>query len=93
MSNSYPVKDTHKIPARYPLVNRAGIIYFAIMEKRTKLQTQIRMTAENQARFRNMVKARKVSAEELVMAGLDALERRNEPSQADIIDWIKRNTK
>lgn len=63
------------------------------MTNRTKLQTQIRMKPENQARFREMVKARKVSAEDLVMAGLDALEQRNEPSQTDIIEWIKRNTK
>ena len=63
------------------------------MDTHKKLQTQIRMTPENQARFRSLAKARKMSAEGLLMAALDALERRNDLTQDQVLDWIKRNTK
>ncbi len=59
------------------------------MDTHKKLQTQIRMTPENQARFRSLAKARKISAEALLMAALDALEARNEPSNADLLEMLK----
>lgn len=59
------------------------------MDTHKKLQTQIRMTPENQARFRGMAKERKLSAENLLMAALDALESRNQPSNAELIEMLK----
>lgn len=59
------------------------------MDTHKKLQTQIRMTPENQARFRALAKARKLSAENLLMAALDALESRNQPSNAELIEMLK----
>jgi hypothetical protein len=59
------------------------------MDTHKKLQTQIRMTPENQARFRAMAKARKLSAEGLLMAALDALDGHNQPSNAELIEILK----
>lgn len=64
-------------------------------ERHKKLQTQIRMTPENRERFRATAEQLGLSAEELVIAGLDALERegKEEVTQDQVIDWIKRNTR
>ena len=58
-----------------------------------KKQKQIRMDDALRARFDKAQKKSGLPADEFVARCLDAMEKRNEPSQADIIDWIKRNTK
>lgn len=59
------------------------------MDTHKKLQTQIRMTPENQARFRAMAKERKLSAEGLLMAALDALSGRNQPSNSELLKILE----
>jgi hypothetical protein len=67
-----------------------GISYFRFMtDKHKKLQTQIRMTPENRERFRETAEAMGLSAEELVMAGLDALSRRNQPTNKELLAMLK----
>ena len=59
------------------------------MDTHKKLQTQIRMTPENQARFRSLAAARQMTAEALLIAALDAFEGRSEPSNAELLDMLR----
>ena len=56
-----------------------------------KRQKQIRMDDELRARFDAAQKASGLPADEFVSLCLDALDRNNDLTQDQVIDWIRRN--
>ncbi|HAE26097.1 MAG TPA: hypothetical protein DCG58_02965 [Hyphomonas adhaerens] len=58
-----------------------------------KRQKQIRMSDEVRQRFDAAQEASGLTAEEFIVRCLDALEGRDEITQADVLEWIRLNSR
>jgi predicted DNA-binding protein len=58
-----------------------------------KRQKQIRMSDEVRERFDAAVAESGMTGEEFIVSAMDALDRKNDLTQKDVLDWIRRSTK